>query len=240
MLKVSGLILLLCVLIFCTNLEIDKPNRLNVQRNECITLIDSVDLDSLRYGNPFSPVGMYRIFYVGPERKIVNLPQKGVAVYEEFDSSGQSCERSNAFTLSVDTTINLSFTSHVDSLQVPEKYAAYALIITNNADAPVYVGTFGVLRAVREIRLDTGWVSVEVPIGFFCGTGARRVILKRDEIAIAKVLRSNGKKKYDCRLRLDFYDRESIYSNVFTDRLDTVIVYAEEQPVFYTVNPASL
>lgn len=102
-------------------------------------------------------------------------------------------------------------------------YNSFLFSIRNISDSTIYLGrTFSVFFINREAKNRNGdWVKVDKKLSDLgiCGTGQPTIILKPQELVLAKVKRYRGTFVTDFRLVFG-YGNNVVYSNVFRDSID--------------------
>lgn len=175
--------------------------------------------------------GFYLVYYAGPIIDSINLPTKPLSpfYYSEINYQLAALSVSKNIEIFVDTNANVNIrTEYYNCLNDGSKpildsvknYKSLLVFVTNNGDSLIQIGKFNYLQnTIRQVFYKGEWKDIEYIETGFCGTGAREIYLDKNEIAVAKLFRYEGAKKYLCRLRMtSFYD--AIYSNSFLDYVD--------------------
>lgn len=213
----------------------------NSEKNYCYSkFIDSVIVDSnnqtsnrLNY-DPNERTAAYPVYYIGEQKDTIKLPEFPLRAYANYDyierDSFDYITQQSDMEIFVDTCIkvthllkNYSYfdTEGKQTLLSMEPINCYAIIANNKSTSNLHLGIFNFFCSlVRQAKNEKGeWIDIENETHFSCGTGAKNVVLKPNNIIIAKLLRFKGEFKTECRLK---YKREEIeiYSNIFTDYID--------------------
>lgn len=211
-----------------------------IQKNGNLTLVDST-----KECNNFLPYsaenrqGFYPVFYIGEQTDTVKLGQEAISEWNYQQKQYPYHKKfadSTEIKIVVDTTFSLNYTEYykhysekegkkiVDSTQT---FKVYPIFVYNLTDSLVHLGTHNHLgRTIRQAKNKQGiWVDIETPVRYFCGTGARDIVIEEKQVLIAKLLRYRGDFKTLCRLKfttknpfLNVY--YNVYSNTFVDYID--------------------
>jgi hypothetical protein len=226
-----------------------KKSNFNIQRNSTITIIDSLQLtDSVVfYENPL-PIAGYRIYYLGDRSETIHLEKDGILSFETSENTHREIKdwlvpNSNQMQIFIDTSMVFSskLTNPIDisdTILTTKFVKSYPIFIYNNSDSTIYIGHFNDLgTTIKQYRSASGnWVNGELPIRYFCGTGARELFLRGCQMLIAKLNRRAGKIEVISRLRYENTNGSYIYSNSFIDYVDSIperdFIYADVEPLY--------
>ena len=230
--KATIFVLNLLIITSCNN----ETSMCSIHRFGQTVIIDSSELtENLWTYDSKNRLGYFPIYYIGKavdtiylgKRKIPRTcyGQKDYSKYKNFTIAD-----SNKMKIIVDTSFSLTYNDYFyhnserqekEIIDSTKPYNCYAIFVTNQCDSPIFVGNFSELGyTVRQAKNELGiWVDIETPMRYFCGTGARKIVIEPNELIVALLPRYKGDYKTECRLR--FMDwKYSIYSNVFTDYID--------------------
>jgi hypothetical protein len=131
---------------------------------------------------------------------------------------------SEKMTMIVDTTVKTSIEMQYDDQENKiVNYQAYLLYIRNISDTAIWLGsTFFLPYLYQEVQNKRGeWVKINKMVSEmdYCGTGQPHIVLKPQQIILAKVARYYGDTLAKCRLAMH-YNRQTVYSNIFIDRIE--------------------
>ena len=230
LMKKITLIILLCVieLISC------RYEKLTFFRSDGIILIDS--LDEKGTGLSFDGkeiMGFYPIYYNGIVTDTILLNETSLPKYSA-DNNRVKYDRNLSIkdlALFVDTNLKmvhqLRFYDEFDNkgarnVDSTSNINAYGFIIKNNSKLNIHLGIMGsICSMVRQAKnTNDEWIDVEIPRSYTCETGASQVIIPSRGMIIGKIMRYQGDIIKECRLKLTI-GKESIFSNVFIDSLDS-------------------
>lgn len=221
-------------IISCNN-ETTSPT---IQSNGAIVIIDSSGpTEALWAYNPNERYGYYPIYYIGKLVDTIRLGQRKISGFsygqkDDSKSGNFTWADSTKMRITVDTCFSLThkvYYSHYaeqgekEIIDSTKSFKAFALFVYNLSDSLLSVSdfSFSELRyTIRQAKDEQGnWKDIESPIRYFCGTGARHIVIEPGEVIVAMLPRYSGNYKTECRLK---YSREkyTIYSNTFSDYID--------------------
>lgn len=209
---------------------------ITIQANRNITVVDSsAQTENLWKYDPTERYGYYPIYYIGKPTDTICLGQEKISGYsygqkDYSKAKNYTLADSTKLKIYVDTSFSLAHTvyySHyaekedkriVDSTK---SFKTFIVFVHNQCDSLISVGIFSELgHTVRQVKDEQGnWKDIEAPIRYFCGTGARDIIIEPGQMLVAKLLRYNGDYKAECRLKYS-RGKSTVYSNTFTDYID--------------------
>lgn len=211
-----------------------------IQKSRNLTLIDSAkECNNFLLYSADDRQGFYPIFYVGKQTDTIKLGQEAIFEWncqqKEYTYHRKFAD-STEIKIVVDTTFSLNYTIYykhysekeskkiIDSTQT---FKAYPIFVYNLTDFLIHLGTHNHLgKTVRQAKNEQGiWVDIETPISYFCGTGARDVVIEEKQVLVAKLLRYKGDFKTPCRLKFTTKNPFlnipcTVYSNIFIDYID--------------------
>ncbi|MCR5888435.1 hypothetical protein LRS06_11785 [Hymenobacter sp. J193] len=208
-----------------------------MQTHHQTTIVDSAA--QTRYFYPYSRdgrVGYYPVYYIGPRQDTLYLGASKIYGYQ-YGQKDYDRERkrftwvdSLSMKIVVDTAFHLTYAelhyihnkhNHKDVISYVSYHKAFPVYVYNLTDSLIWLGKFSELGStVRQAKDSQGkWVDIEKPIRYYCGTGAREIVLEPRQCLVAKLLRYKGSYKTACRLRYTNAHR-TVYSNTFTDYID--------------------
>ncbi|HEY9004537.1 MAG TPA: hypothetical protein VIM75_00315 [Ohtaekwangia sp.] len=239
----SAFILLLLIFAGCIQKSVTEPPRkivnLDIGNNDSIVAIDSLmyrEAD-LPIGNIF-PCGEYRVVYLGDPHDTILFEEKGIIPYKTKENDHRNIQDwteadSTKMTIRVDTTLNLlsyaTYRKEIGGKEVEDSTAVKyvrcnIMVVRNHSDSTLYMGINNDIgRMVMQYQASDGkWITGQLPIYYGCGTGARELFLRKEQIAVAKFLRGNGNIKVLARIKFETLNGHYIYSNTFYNYINFV------------------
>ncbi len=211
-----------------------SKQKTNMQSNGKLVLVDSTSInsDAVRK-DPDNTTSYYPIFYIGKQTDTIYLGCQISRYTQGYRESLRDSTLANLtdVSIAVDTSFKLGYTynfEHYDEkqkrdvLDSTKTYPATAIIVRNNSDSLFYAGIFAELGfTVMQAKNELGkWVDIEKEYLYFCGTGARKLIIEPKQIMIAKLIRYKGDFTTSCRLKFSQFNGQTLYSNVFINTIN--------------------
>lgn len=208
----------------------------SIQSNGQIVVIDSSgQTGSLLTYDSNERSGYYPIYYIGEPVDTICIGPKQISgsSYRQKDYTNYknfTWADSEKMKITVDTSLSLTHKIHYthyseeqdkEILDSTKSLKSYAIFVNNLCDSLISIGNFSELGyTVRQAKNEKGdWVDIETPIRYYCGTGARYIVIEPKEMIVAMLPRYKGDFKTECRLRFMRWEH-SVYSNIFTDYID--------------------
>jgi hypothetical protein len=228
------------ILVFCfalTLLYSCNNIKISIQKSAFndLVIVDSTTSVSnfLKYDSAERNAG-YQIYYLGEQRDTICLPPFPIPRYlrpnERDNDSATIIQDESDLQIFVDTSLKLVHqlqSQELDTVRMfykvaqEEKLSCYALFLVNKTGNALKIGDGNLIdNLIRQAKNKSGsWIDIEKVGTPYCGTGLRTIQLKRQQIAVAKVIRYAGNFPTECRLK---YEANGIiiYSNTFTDNID--------------------
>jgi len=201
MIKITHLLLITIPLLACSRV---KP--LNIQVNNGLTLIDSTSVEKkISLSETSDNEGYYPVYYIGPDNDTIILG-KPISMFSNpkedsiyYTAKNWESPKNMKISLTIDTNMTVAYEavhSYFDEndkrvLDSVKKSAAYILIIKNNSDSLVRLGSHNIVGYLtKEIKNSDGnWIQIEKPVNYYCGTAKRQLVVKPQHILIAKIIK---------------------------------------------------
>lgn len=177
------------------------------------------------------------VYYIGIYKDSVTLPPFPVSYYsrgtEDFSYIKRfCCPDSNKLKITVDTSLQTFYTKPVfwrytdrfHLFDTIESYEAYYISIRNQCDSFIDMGSHNALGYTTIEAVDSAgnWVKAINKIEYQCGTAKRQLVMKPNDIIIAKYPKRTG--SFYTRLRLAYkpkwHGAPTVFSNEFWGNID--------------------
>lgn len=228
-----GLIFILLIVSGC------RFQPVNTVKSSLVLIDSSLPADKAKFYHADEYTSGYPIYYMGPVADTIVLPLQPLsphwkstdgafgenAPWTPADSAHLRIVADTAFRLSCgirfahfDWSEKALATEVLDSVVY---YKAIPVFLYNKGTGVFNIGIFGALDHITmQAKNENGdWQDVVQPPRHRCSTGASDQVLKAGEMAVAKLLLTDGDYRTTCRLKFKSR-KDSVYSNVFPFAID--------------------